>query len=149
MAGLEREGRGFKEFWSKWRTAMRRWEGKIREEAAKPSAANLKWGICSSPAPPEPPKTDPATGQPAPFILTAKQFIDGFIPPHYQIDGIMQRGYLYALTARTNHGKTAIAMYIAQCVARGVAMHGRAVEQGSVLFLAGENPDDIRARFLV
>src|SRR5215204_583694 len=38
-AGLEREGRGFKEFWSKWRTAMRRWEGKIREEAAKPAPA--------------------------------------------------------------------------------------------------------------
>ena len=40
-------------------------------------------------------------------------------------------------------------MYVAQCVARGEPMHGREVKQGTVLMLAGENPDDIRARFLV
>ena len=40
-------------------------------------------------------------------------------------------------------------MYLAQCVARGTPFHGAAVKQGTVLLLAGENPDDIRARFLV
>jgi hypothetical protein len=70
-------------------------------------------------------------------------------PPEYLIDGMMQRGYLYSLTARTGHGKTAVGMYLAQCIARGEAVKNRAVKQGAVLYLAGENPDDIRARFLV
>ena len=73
----------------------------------------------------------------------------GFSPPAYLIDGILQRGYLYSLTARTGHGKTAVALYIAQCIARGHDMHGCSVKGGTVLICAGENPDDIRARFLV
>jgi len=40
-------------------------------------------------------------------------------------------------------------LYIAQSIARDLPMHGRAVKAGTVLLLAGENPDDIRARFLV
>jgi predicted transcriptional regulator len=96
------------------------------------------------------PSDQQATAPPAPaLILTAEQFVSGFTPPAYIIDGIMQRGYLYSLTARTGHGKTAVAMYIAQCIARGETMHGRKVKCGTVLLLAGENPDDIRARFLV
>lgn len=95
------------------------------------------------------PKIDPETGEPLPLILTAEQFVAGFTPPAYLIDGIMQRGYLYSLTARTGHGKTAVAMYIAQCVARAQKVHGQEVKDGTVLILAGENPDDIRARFLV
>ena len=85
----------------------------------------------------------------APLVLTAKEFIDGFTPPVYLVRGILQRGYLYSLTARTNHGKTAVALYLAQCVARGVTMHDRSVKAGTVLMLAGENPDDIRARCLI
>jgi hypothetical protein len=84
-----------------------------------------------------------------PLVLTAEQFVAGFTPPAYLIDGILQRGYLYSLTARTGHGKTAVAMYIAQCVARGQMMHGCPVLKGTVLLLAGENPDDIRARFMI
>jgi hypothetical protein len=91
------------------------------------------------------PPIDPAK----PLLLTSKQFVADFTPPVYLIDGIVQRGYLYALTARTGHGKTAVDMYIAQAIARSQPMHGRETKGGTVLFLAGENPDDIRARFLV
>ena len=73
----------------------------------------------------------------------------GFTPPAYLVDGVLQRGYLYSLTARTGHGKTAVGMYVAQSIARGLPMHGKEVKAGTVLLLAGENPDDIRARFLV
>jgi hypothetical protein len=83
------------------------------------------------------------------LILTAGQFVAGFTSPEYLIDGIVQQSYLYSLTARTNHGKTAVAMYAGSTVARGLAFHGRETRQGSVLFLAGENSQDIRARFLV
>ena len=95
------------------------------------------------------PKVDPKTGNPMPLLLSAEQFVAGFTPPAYLVDGILQRGYLYSLTARTGHGKTAVAMYVAQSIARGQPMHGREVKAGTVLLLAGENPDDIRARFLV
>jgi hypothetical protein len=83
------------------------------------------------------------------LILSSKQFIDGFVPPEYLIDGMIQQGYLYGLTGRTGHGKTAVCMYIMERVARGAAIKDRIVKQGSVLYLAGENPDDIRARYLV
>jgi hypothetical protein len=84
-----------------------------------------------------------------PLVLTSSQFVAGFSPPEYLIDGIMQCGYLYSLTARTGHGKTAVSMYIGQCIARGLKMHGQEVKKGTVLILAGENPDDIRARYLI
>ena len=83
------------------------------------------------------------------LIQSARQFVKNFPSPQYLIDGVIQRSYLYSLTARTNHGKTAVSMYLGQAVARGLPFHGRETFQGSVLFLAGENADDIRARFLV
>lgn len=134
--GLEREGRGRSLFADKWRRAMAQWDNEIAAEVAK------------DPAPPAS-QIDPATGEPLPLLLNAAQFVAGFTPPEYLVDGIMQRGYLYSLTARTGHGKTAVSMYLAQCVARGQPFHHAEVKQGTVLLLAGENPDDIRARFLV
>ena len=140
---LEEEGRGPSLFANKWRRAVKKWDTKVAEEAGKPKPGEFE------PEPEATPQVDPATGQPLPLVLTAAQFVAGFTPPAYLIDGILQRGYLYSLTARTGHGKTAVAMYVAQCIARGEAMHGKEVKAGTVLVLAGENPDDIRARFLV
>ena len=156
---FRRPGRGADEFALKCKYTVVRFErGKIKgcetvdktialyreREKARASGGRAK----ADEKPPEP-EIDPATGQPLPLLLTAEQFVAGFTPPAYLIDGIIQRGYLYSLTARTGHGKTAIAMYIAQCIARGQAMHGCPVKGGTVLICAGENPDDIRARFLV
>lgn len=64
------------------------------------------------------------------------------------IDGIVQRGYIYSLTAKTGHGKTAVGMYAGQAVARALKFHSYATKQGSVLYLAGENPQDVRARYI-
>jgi hypothetical protein len=139
VVGLERECRGPKAFLAKWRRAMRQWDGKIAAEAAKPNPK-------ASPAPnPEAQQKSKAGG----LILSAVEFVSAFTPPNYVIDGMVQRGYLYSLTARTGHGKTAVTTYLSQAVARGLAIAGRQVERGAVLFLAGENPDDLRARFLV
>jgi hypothetical protein len=124
---------------------MRHWDDRVAEEAAKP-----KRQLTPTPAPFDAkPAIDPVTGKPLPVIQPAKVFVCSFTPPAYLIDGILQRGYLYSLTARTGHGKTAIAMYMAQAIARGLPMHGRPVKSGTVLLLAGENPDDIKARLLV
>ena len=144
--GLERENRGYSMFANKWRREMKNWGSPKMTEAAKhdPNPGEFQ------PEPEAEPQLDPATGQPLPLVLTAAQFVGGYTPPAYLIDGILQRGYLYSLTARTGHGKTTVAMYIAQSIARvGETMHGKEVKHGTVLILAGENPDDIRARFLV
>ena len=142
---LEAEGRGTSLFWRKWLYAVRQWEGDVAAEAAKPNPG----GYTDFTDEFAKPKVDPATGQPVPLILTSAEFLAGYSPPAYLVDGIIQRGYLYSLTARTGHGKTAVALYMAQAIARGVAMHGCKVLPGTVLILAGENPDDVRARFFV
>ena len=41
-------------------------------------------------------------------------------------------------------GKTAIAVRICAHVDRGLPLAGREIDRGKVLFLAGENPDDVK-----
>ena len=140
---LEAEGRGWTEFWVKWRRAIDQWDGKLRDEADKPPPKQ------EEPGPEAEPKVDPKTGEPLPLLQSAEQFLRGFVPPDYLIDKLIQKSYLYALTARTGHGKTAVAMLMASTVARGVPFHGYEVAPGRVLFLAGENAQDVRARYKV
>jgi len=82
------------------------------------------------------------------LILSSADFIAAFAPPDYLVDGLMQRRYLYSLTAPTGTGKTAIVMRVAAHVALGLPLAGRGVERGKVLMLAGENPDDVRTRWI-
>lgn len=84
-------------------------------------------------------------------FLTKADFIGGFIPPNYLIDGMLQRRFVYALTGQTGHAKTAIALLIAGLVstAEPNAMLGsHKVEKGQVVYFVGENPDDIRMRVI-
>jgi hypothetical protein len=85
---------------------------------------------------------------PARLIQSSKEFIAGFIPPDYLIDGILQKRFIYSMTGKTGAGKTAILLLIAGSVwlARPIGSYG--VERGRVLYLAGENPDDIRMRWI-
>jgi hypothetical protein len=81
-------------------------------------------------------------------IQTSAEFVADFVPPEYIVDGTMQRGRFYTLTAPTGHGKTAVMLYGAAAIAMGDSFAGRETEQGDVLILAGENPDDVRARWI-
>ena len=83
------------------------------------------------------------------LLLSSAEFVAGFTPPDYLIDGLMQRRYVYSLTASTGAGKTCIALRIAMCVALGMKLAEMDVEKGSVLFFAGENPDDVRSRWIM
>jgi len=154
---FRRPGRGSDEFAIKCKYTVVRFErGKIKgcetvdktialyreRERARASAGASK-------PKEEEPKVDPATGKVVPLLLTAAQFVAGFKSPEYLIDGIIQQSYVYSLTARTGHGKTAVDMYMGAAIARGLPFHGKETKKGAVLFLAGENPDDVRARFLV
>lgn len=78
----------------------------------------------------------------------ADEFTASFIAPEYLIDGVVQRGRLYTLTAPTGSGKTAVMLYASTSIATGSLFCEREVEHGDVIFLAGENPDDVRARVI-
>jgi hypothetical protein len=82
------------------------------------------------------------------LILTNKEFVEGFVPPDYLIDGVLQQGYLYALTGRTGAGKSALMLLIIQSVSGGLDIGEHEVRQGKVLYLAGENPDELCMRWI-
>jgi RecA-family ATPase len=80
--------------------------------------------------------------------VSSAEFVKGFVPPDYLVEGLVQRRYFYSLTGRTGDGKTSIALLLAACVALGALFAGRPTEKGRALVFAGENPDDIRARWI-
>jgi DNA polymerase len=90
--------------------------------------------------------TKPTTGDIN--IMSKADFLSGFIPPDYLIDGILQRRFIYSLTGQTGHAKTAIALRLAQLVDEGGSLDGHEVTRGRVAYLVGENPDDVRMRVI-
>jgi hypothetical protein len=82
------------------------------------------------------------------LIIPSKDFIAGFVPPDYLWDGVLRRRFIYSLTARTGDGKTAVALLLSAHVGLGRSFGDRNVEKGRVLYLAGENPDDIQMRWI-
>jgi hypothetical protein len=83
-----------------------------------------------------------------PGIKSSADFIRGFVPPDYLIDGLLQRRFIYSLTGKTGGGKTAVSLLFAAHVALGRPIGARHVEHGRVLYFAGENPDDICMRWI-
>lgn len=83
-----------------------------------------------------------------PGIVSSADFVAGFTPPDYHLDGVAQAGFLYALTAGTGTGKTAILLALTASTALGTPLCGREVRKGRVVYFAGENPDDVRMRWL-
>lgn len=79
-------------------------------------------------------------------ILTSAAFLKTFVPPDYIIDGLVQRTRLYACTSKTGHGKTAVWLYLGCMVQNGRNIGNLETTKGAVVFLAGENPDDLCGR---
>jgi AAA domain len=92
--------------------------------------------------------TDPTRKSRQSRILSGADFVAGHIPPVWLIDGIVQRGRLYACTSLTGHGKTAVWLFNACMIHAGRMIGQLDVFQGNVLFLAGENPADLEARMI-
>lgn len=82
------------------------------------------------------------------LFVPATDFMEAWRPFQYIIKSVVQRGHLYGFTGHGNAGKTSIALYMAACIACGVAFAGRRVERGRVAYFAGENADDIRVRVI-
>jgi len=84
--------------------------------------------------------------EPSIKVLQYAEFAKAYKAKSYLIENIIEEGRLYTLTAPTGTGKTAIALWLAERIARGESFGGIEVGQAGVLFLAGENPDDVRTR---
>lgn len=97
---------------------------------------------------PAPTASDPEPPTQAWRVQRADEFTADFVAPEYIIDGVIQRGRIYTFTAPTGSGKTAVMLYAATSIATGTPFCDHDVEAGDVLFLAGENPDDVRARVI-
>jgi 5S rRNA maturation endonuclease (ribonuclease M5) len=82
------------------------------------------------------------------MILSSAEFVAGFVPPDYVMNGVLQRRFLYALTGKTGSGKTAIMLLLAAHIDMTRPIGDREVEKGKVLYLAGENADDVRMRWI-
>ena len=55
-----------------------------------------------------------------PVCQTIDEFLQEGDAPVWLVGGIIQSNYLYALTAPTNHGKTAVSLVMALCIAAGI-----------------------------
>jgi hypothetical protein len=82
------------------------------------------------------------------LFRTSGEFVGNFTPPDYLVDTILQRGFLYSVTAQTGVGKTTVAMRLAAHVATEKPFCGHDVQKGQVLYFAGENPTDITMRWI-
>jgi AAA domain-containing protein/bifunctional DNA primase/polymerase-like protein len=136
---LERENRGLSEFTKKWQYAMAKWDGDVAQ-----AAANLSGGARADAARDQT-RFDEATG--APRIKSSGLFVANFTPPDYIVDGLVQQGFLYSLTGATGAGKTCITLRLAASTALGVTFAKRETKKMRVLYLAAENPDDVRMRW--
>ncbi len=82
------------------------------------------------------------------LIQSSAQFVADFEPPEYVIDNIAQRRYVYSVTGSTGAGKTAILLFISAHAALGRAIGDRGVQRVTVIYFAGENPVDVRMRWI-
>jgi hypothetical protein len=81
---------------------------------------------------------------------TVDAFCAEYMPVSYAVEPFVRSGSLYTLTARTGAGKTALFIIMALAVATGrTELLGREVEKGRVVYIAAENPDDLRMRIMV
>ena len=81
-------------------------------------------------------------------IVSSGDFVRQWVPADYVIYGVVRQGWLYTFTAPTGHGKTAVTLSITEAIASGRHLGSVEVKRGRVLYLAGENPDDVRARWI-
>jgi hypothetical protein len=82
------------------------------------------------------------------LIQSSREFVAGYVAPQYVIEGVLQQRRIYALTGRTGEGKTAVKLCLSRHLAQRAPIGKREVERCRVLYMAGENPDDVIARWI-
>lgn len=89
-----------------------------------------------------------AIQQPSGRILAGADFVSQVAAPQWLIEKLVQRGRLYACTSLTGHGKTAVWLFNSCMIQAGRSIGNLRTTQGNVLYLAGENPEDVKYRLL-
>ena len=82
------------------------------------------------------------------LLQSSREFVAGYVPPDYLVDRLIQEAFLYSLTGATGAGKTAFTLRLAASVGLGISFANRETKQCRVLYLAAENPVDIRMRWI-
>ena len=59
-------------------------------------------------------------------------------PMQFLVDGLLPKGSLSTLFGDPGCGKSFVAIDIAMCVATGTSFHGKSVNKGAVIYIAGE-----------
>lgn len=81
------------------------------------------------------------------MVFRAGEFMSEMTPKFWILQRVLAKGWLYALAASPGAGKTAVALLLTLCAAMGREFMGRKVTRSKVLYLCGENPQDVRSRF--
>ena len=85
---------------------------------------------------------------PLPLVQSSRLFTCSFTPPDYVIDGLLQRRFLLLHDRPNRRGQDRRGPASGSSHSKGREhIHTRS-SAGSVLYFAGENPDDIRMRWL-
>ena len=91
-----------------------------------------------------PPQLPPLPYGPSPslapgLVQTSDEFVRDFLPPDYVVDGILQRRFCYAMTAKTGVGGANVAMLLAGHVAIGRRLGSLDVAKGTVVYFAAKS----------
>jgi AAA domain/DnaB-like helicase N terminal domain len=78
--------------------------------------------------------------------LVDTEGLDTIPPPEPLVEGIFDRDSLVWLQGKSGHGKSFLGVDLAGCVGTGHHWHGRAVHQGTVLYIAAEGVSGMRQR---
>ncbi len=82
-------------------------------------------------------------------LKSIRTFLSEYEPVDFLVDGVLERGKLYTMTANTGHGKTCVLSALALAVAAGRNdVLGLNVEKGRVVYATFENPDDFRVKLM-
>jgi hypothetical protein len=88
---------------------------------------------------------EPAQVKPRWNFLTIDE-LEALPPPRWLIRGVLTEGSLAAIYGAPESGKSFLAVDISMAVSGGLEWHGRAVEQGGVLYIAAEGAPGIGKR---
>lgn len=82
-------------------------------------------------------------------VVPIREFMSEGVGVSYVWQHILAKGWLYAMTANPGSGKTSVCLYMAVMMALGKTLMGKKTAPCKVLFLCGENPQDVRLRMEV
>jgi hypothetical protein len=94
---------------------------------------------------------DPTGSVPGRIVLTLPEFLATRKPPDYLVDGLFKGAFLYAVTAMTGAGKTAVALLLSVVVAdpkRRWKFGPHEARHGRVVYVTCENPEDVKERLI-